>query len=133
MADYSPDPSRWALVPDEADKSTWRLPLYREGASLPDAKLVARALGALAPDASPTIPNRPAKAVRAKVRRAYRALHGSGVTLPAAIAKALDLTWVAKADDVFVPGRRGVMIAFAPDGVTADAIDAGVEVGGGVT
>jgi 2'-5' RNA ligase len=102
------------MVPDEKDASTWRLPLWREGADGPDDALIRYAVSRMSPDVAPTIPHHLGRKVRARIRRAYRRAHGTNAPIPEAVAKALDL---------FQAGEgRGVMVAFAPEPATADAL-----------
>jgi 2'-5' RNA ligase len=106
----------WALVPDEADQSTWRLPLFYEGDDGPDPGLVAYALGRLSSDAHPTIPVRHAREARARIKAAWEKLHPD-TELPTALRKDQEVTF--DPDEVDSAGT-GVMVAF---GITPEVAD----------
>jgi 2'-5' RNA ligase len=111
----------WALVPDADDASTWRLPLYYDGESKPDAGLVAYALGRLSADADPTIPVRFAREARARIRLAWEKVH-PGQELPAALRKEQAVSFDPEAGDT---NPHGVMVALglAPEIADLLAVD----------
>lgn len=130
--------ARWAMTPDELDRSTWRLPLYGEDGK-PHPRRVAYALGRLSPDADPGIPPKAMDTARRRIAAAWRAMHGPDAELPRPLrerkpaAKAHVLTkaadgWTVNLDllakaDTFVGDSMagGVMVAL---GVSPEAADA---------
>lgn len=117
----------FAYTPDKADPSTWRLPLWAEGGTGPDARRVGAAIAALGKGFRGQKVQLPADAVagvKAKVRAAWKTLNPDATEVPAVIAKGIsgddpDDDADGDLEDASEADVGGVMIAFGFDQATA--------------